>query len=40
LEVARGVGKLSHSSLGLLLQSWWFSPFSGLEKKMGYKWEM
>jgi len=27
LEVARGVGKLSHSSLGLLLHSWWFSPF-------------
>jgi len=29
LKVPRGVGKLSHSSLGLLLHSWWFSPFWG-----------
>jgi len=29
LEVARVVRKLSHFSLGLLLRSWGFSPFSG-----------
>jgi len=40
LEVARGVGKLSHSSLGLLLHSWWFFPLLGLERKMGYELEV
>jgi len=40
LEVARGVGKLSHFSLGLLLHSWWFSLLLGLERKMGYELEV
>jgi len=40
LEVGRGVTKLSHSSLGLLLHSWWFFPFLGLKRKMGYKLEV
>jgi len=40
LEVARSVGNLSHSSLGLLLHSWWFFPLLGLERKMGCDWEM
>jgi len=40
LEVARGVGKLFHFYLGILLNSWWFFPLLGLERKMGYELEM
>jgi len=40
LEVVRGVGKLSHSSLGLLLHSWWVFPLLGLERKMSCELEM
>jgi len=40
LEVARSVGKLFYSSLGLLLHSWWFFPLLGLERKMSYDWEI
>jgi len=40
LEVARGVGKLSHFSLGLVLHSWWFFPLLGLERKMSYELEV
>jgi len=40
LEVARGVGKLSHSSLGLLLHPWWVFPLLGLERKISCDWEM
>jgi len=35
LEVARGVGKLSHSSLGLLLHSWWVFPLFGVGEEDG-----
>jgi len=38
--LGRGVGKLSHSSLGILLHSWWFFPLLGFERKMDCDWEM
>jgi len=40
LEVARSVGNLSCSSLGLLLHAWWFSRVLGLERKMCYELKM
>jgi len=40
LEVARGVGKLSHSSLGLLLHSWWIFLLFGVGEEMGCELEM
>jgi len=37
-EVVRGVGKLSHSSLSILLRSWWFSPFWGWRERWVTNW--
>ena len=50
MEIARGVGKLSHFSLGLLLHSWCFPPFGvgeedrlqvgGIDAKGRHNWSM